>query len=120
MGAESRTQVRPERRKSPRVEVDWPVTVLTDYGSIGGQIKNITLDGVLILCEEPLRLNETYQMSILPPDKKAIGVTGKVVWSDAYCMDENEGVFGIGVCLVKISDDDRAQLNKILLKLSRE
>ena len=69
--------------------MDWPVTVLTDYGSIGGQIKNITLEGVLILCEEPLRLNETYQMSISPPDGKAIGVTGKVVWSDAYCMDEN-------------------------------
>ena len=69
----------------------------------------------MILCEEPLRLNDTYQMSILPPDHKAIGVTGKVVWSDAYCMDENDGVFGIGVCLVEISDEDRKALSDILV-----
>lgn len=104
-----------ERRKQPRIEVSWPVTVIADWGSVQGEIKNINVEGVMILCEEPLRLNDTYQMSILPPDHKAIGVTGKVVWSDAYCMDENDGVFGIGVCLVEISDEDRKALSDILV-----
>ncbi|MGD2125540.1 MAG: PilZ domain-containing protein [Desulfobacteraceae bacterium] len=108
-----------ERRKKRRIEVSWPVTVLSDYGSIEGVIKNITVDGVLILCDDPLRLNETYQMSILPPDHKAIGVSGKVVWSDAYCMDEDDSVFGIGVCLVRISDQDRKQLGGILSGLQK-
>jgi hypothetical protein len=103
-----------ERRKQPRIEVSWPVTVIADWGSVQGEIKNINVEGVMILCEEPLRLNDTYQMSILPPDHKAIGVTGKVVWSDAYCMDENDGVFGIGLCLVEISDQDRKALSDIL------
>ena len=104
-----------ERRKQPRIEVSWPVTVIADWGSVQGEIKNINVEGVMILCEEPLRLNDTYQMSILPPDHKAIGVTGKVVWSDAYCMDENDGVFGIGLCLVEISDEDRKALSDILV-----
>jgi hypothetical protein len=91
-----------ERRKQPRIEVSWPVTVIADWGSVQGEIKNINVEGVMILCEEPLR------------DHKAIGVTGKVVWSDAYCMDENDGVFGIGLCLVEISDQDRKALSDIL------
>jgi hypothetical protein len=103
-----------ERRKQPRIEVSWPVTIIADWGSVQGEIKNINVGGVMILCEEPLRLNDVYQMSILPPDREAIGVTGKVVWSDAYCMDEDDSVFGIGVCLIEISDEDRKTLGEIL------
>jgi hypothetical protein len=103
-----------ERRKQPRIEVSWPVTVVADWGSVQGEIKNINVDGVMIVCEEPLRLNDTYQMSILPPEHEAIGVKGKVVWSDAYCMDEEDGVFGIGICLIEISDENRKVLSNIL------
>jgi hypothetical protein len=103
-----------ERRKQPRIEVSWPVTVVADWGSVQGEIKNINVDGVMIVCEEPLRLNDTYQMSILPPEHEAIGVKGKVVWSDAYCMDEEDGVFGIGICLIEISDENRKALSNIL------
>jgi hypothetical protein len=53
-------------------------------------------------------------MSILPPEHEAIGVKGKVVWSDAYCMDEEDGVFGIGICLIEISDENRKALSNIL------
>lgn len=103
-----------ERRKQPRIEVSWPVTVIADWGSVQGEIKNINVDGVMIVCEEPLRLNDTYQMSILPPEHEAIGVRGKVVWSDAYCMDEEDGVFGIGICLIEISDENRKVLSDLL------
>ena len=103
-----------DRRKKPRIEVSWPVTIVADWGSVQGEIKNINVEGVMILCEEPLRLNDSYQMSILPPDHEAIGVTGKVVWSDAYCMDEEDGVFGIGACLIQISDEDRKTLGELL------
>jgi hypothetical protein len=103
-----------ERRKQPRIEVSWPVTVVADWGSVQGEINNINVDGVMIVCEEPLRLNDTYQMSILPPEHEAIGVKGKVVWSDAYCMDEEDGVFGIGICLIEISDENRKALSNIL------
>jgi hypothetical protein len=33
--------------------------------------------------------------------------TGKVIWSDQYAFDEQNSVFGMGICLVKISDADR-------------
>ena len=103
-----------ERRRVPRTEVKWPVTIVADYGTIEGEIKNITVEGILILSQDPLRLNETYRISIMPPRHGAIGVTGKIVWSDAYCMDADDSVFGIGVCLVEISPEDRRKLSDLI------
>ena len=103
-----------ERRRAPRKEVKWPVTIVADYGTIEGEIKDISVDGISILSQDPLRLNEIYRISIMPPHHEAIGVRGKVVWSDAYCMDEDDSVFGIGVCLVEISSEDRRQLSDLL------
>ena len=103
-----------ERRRAPRKEVKWPVTIVADYGTIEGEIKNITADGILILSQDPLRLNEIYRISIMPPHHEAIGVKGKVVWSDAYCMDGDDSVFGIGVCLVEISSEERRHLSNLL------
>ena len=103
-----------EKRKSPRVEVSWPITILAETGTIEGEIRNVSVDGLLIFCEEPLRLNETYRMSILPGKHHAIGVSGRVVWADAYCMDEDNTAFGVGVCLVQLTDEDREALRSLI------
>jgi hypothetical protein len=103
-----------EKRRSPRVEVSWPITILAETGTIEGEIRNVSVDGLLIFCEEPLRLNETYRMSILPGKHHAIGVSGKVVWADAYCMDEENTAFGVGICLVELTDEDRQALRTLI------
>ncbi len=103
-----------EKRRSPRVEVSWPITILAETGTIEGEIRNVSVDGLLIFCEEPLRLNETYRMSILPGKHHAIGVSGKVVWADAYCMDEDNTAFGVGMCLVELTDEDREALRSLI------
>jgi hypothetical protein len=107
-----------ERRKSPRKEVSWAISIVADYGTVEGEIKNISPEGVLIFCEEPLRLNETYRMSIVPAEGQSVGFVGKVIWADAYCMDEDNTAFGMGVCLVEISAEARKHLDNLLSKLS--
>jgi Tfp pilus assembly protein PilZ len=52
-------------------------------------------------------INEVFRIAILPPDRQAIGVSGKVIWSDLYAIDPNDTAVGLGVCFVKISDEDR-------------
>jgi len=103
-----------ERRKNPRVEVSWPITIVAETGTIEGEIRNISVDGLLVFCEEPLRLNEVYRMSILPGKHHAIGVSGKIVWADAYCMDEDKAAFGVGICLVELTDEDRETLRALV------
>jgi len=106
-----------ERRRHPRKEVTWPITIIAEHGTIEGEIRNITIDGLLVYCDEPLRLDETYRMSIIPDKHQAIGVTGKIVRADAYCMAEDKSVYGIGICFIEFTDRDRDVLREILAGL---
>jgi Tfp pilus assembly protein PilZ len=65
------------------------------------------LTGIYVQCDEPLRVNEDFRMAIIPPNRQAIGLTGKVVWADMYGIDEEENAFGMGVCLVQIAEEDQ-------------
>ncbi len=109
-----------ERRKNERVELQWPITILADYATVEGVTINISLDGVYIRCEEPLLLNESYRMSILPPNHDAIEVLGKVVRSEFYGMSEDNSTFGMGVCVLEISDEERNALSALLSDPSEE
>ena len=96
-----------ERRKHTRGDIRWPITVLAEHGNINGETRNISVDGLSIRCDEPLMINEVFRIAILPPDRQAIGVSGKVIWSDLYAIDPNDTAVGLGLCFVRISDEDR-------------
>ena len=101
----------------PDKEVNWPITVIAEHGTIEGEIRNVAVDGLFVFCDEPLRLNETYRMSIVTRKSAAIGVSGRVVRAEAYCMAEDDTAFGIGICFVEIPDHDREALREILAGL---
>ena len=98
---------RREKRRSNRSDVRWPVSVESEHGTIQGEIRNISLSGIYVRCDEPLRVNEDFRMAIIPPNRQAIGLTGKVVWADMYGIDEEENAFGMGICLVEIAEEDQ-------------
>ncbi len=85
-----------EKRRAKRSDVRWPVSVESEHGTIQGEIRNISLSGIYVRCDEPLRVN-----------RQAIGLTGKVVWADMYGIDHEENAFGMGVCLVEINEEDQ-------------
>jgi hypothetical protein len=96
-----------EKRKHPRIKARWPISVLIDHGTIEGETRNITVDGMFICCDKPLPLNKIFRMSIIPTNHEAVEVTGKVLWSDFYGIDNENTTLGMGICFVKISDRDR-------------
>jgi len=103
-----------ERRKHQRRQVTWPVNVFTDHGTIEGETQNISTDGVFISCDEPLALNENYRIGIIPPDHQIIDITGKVVWSDLYGIDENNTAVGMGLCFVELPNFDHNFLDSVV------
>ena len=103
-----------DKRKHPRVNARWPVTVFTDQGEIDGETINISLEGIAICCDEPLHLNRIFRISIITLDDHIIQVFGKVVWSDVYGMDDQETEIGMGVCFVEVSDKDRHIINDVI------
>ncbi len=104
-----------ERQEHAEKELQWPITILAEQGTIEGITIDVSDDGILIRCEEPLLLKETYRMSILPPNHEAIGVIAKVISSEFYGMGEDNATFGMGVCQVQVPDEDLRFLNELVL-----
>jgi hypothetical protein len=83
-----------ERRLQPRVEVTWPVTMLTSEGAIRGETRDISMQGAYIYCDQPLPLFERFVLSVKAP-AASMQVMAQVVWSDnspAHQVDEPPGM----------------------------
>jgi hypothetical protein len=101
-----------EKRKLPRIEVRWPVALITQKGSVEGEARNISVDGVFILFKhsiENLALNDTYLLLMDPAGEK-IEVMGKLVWSNVDIPP------GMGFCFVEVSEGDRERLREAIQK----
>lgn len=85
-----------ERRLQPRVEVRWPVTMLTSEGAIQGETKDISMQGAFIYCDKPLPLSERVVLSVKAP-AASMQVMAQVVWSSNSSSDNKDELFGIGV-----------------------
>lgn len=105
---------RTESREHPRIEARWPITIITDQSTIEGETRNISVDGISFFCEKPIRLNKIYRMSISPPNHQIIELTGKVIWSDLYGVDDEDTAVALGVCFIKISNDDRHFIDEVV------
>lgn len=105
-----------DKRKHPRVEVNWPITIYFEDEKIEGESRNISAEGLFICSERPLPLKKILRISINPPDHQAIGLSGEIVWSDMYGIDGGGklDVYGIGICLVELSDEDKNIIKTVL------
>jgi len=103
-----------EKRKLPRIEVNWPVEAFLDDRIIEGTVKNITLKGLFVCFEAPLTLKEKFRLSVFPSDDKVINIVGKIVWSNSYAIAEENVPVCIGLSFVKISTEDINSLKEIL------
>ena len=106
-----------ERRQFPRVEVSWPVTMLTAQGPIHGEITNISLGGAFVHCLEEPDASEPFRMVITVPDsRRFIRATARVARSNIYNPDDVDELSGIGVRFVDISEDDRQYIRELVAK----
>jgi len=105
-----------EKRKSPRTEVHWPVTIMTDRGAIEGEARNISAEGVFILFDDStgsLSPPKTYRL-LMKPDEEEIEVTGSLVWSS------RDVHLGKGFCFVGFNERDRRRLRKAIRKYAEK
>lgn len=105
-----------EARKLPRIEVRWPVTLMMENGSVKGEIKNISAEGVYIQFKhsfEEMPTNVAYRLLIHPPGEQII-VSGKLVWSNLDILPE------MGFCFLEFSEGDRELLIEAIQKYAGE
>lgn len=102
-----------ERRQHPRVIVNWPVVVNIPGGSLEGEVKDISIGGVCVLCPEEPAHGDNFRILLKPSEQQALSVIGEKVWSDT--IDIGYGtVFGIGIRFTYISPVDRQFIAKVV------
>ena len=105
-----------EKRRHPRIPVRWPVTIITEEGTIEGESRNITVAGVFVHCQEEIHENEVHQLIIKIPKQESILVKGRVAWSNFDSMEETGNYRGMGFSFIEISEDDRVILADVITR----
>jgi len=103
-----------EKRKAPRINVTWPITIITSQGTIEGESRNITPSGIFIHCKKKLPEDEVYQMIIKLPNGKQIIVRGQRVWSNLNGRDDTGSLVNMGFSFIKMSDEDQKVLRTVI------
>ena len=97
-----------EKRQRPRARVSWQVTIRSSQGDLSGETLNVTVDGALVLCREPLEPNDTIEMVMnVPALVSPLRIPARVIHSN-ICDPEDETLcYEIGVRFTEISKKDR-------------
>ena len=101
-----------EKRKFPRTEVRWPVTIMTETGAVEGEARNISVEGAFILfthSTENLAPPNSYRL-LMKPDGEEIEVMGSLVWSS------RDAHLGKSFCFVGFNERDRRRSCKAIRK----
>jgi hypothetical protein len=102
--AKLRQKVGEEKRQHPRVDINWPVTIETTYGTIEAEVKNISLGGAFICCKKPLEIKKVFRMTMIGPENEPLIATAQVAWSNANVPEEKVVNRGMGVRFINMSD----------------
>ena len=109
--ATSTSVAKAERRKSPRAEVSWPVSMITPQGLLEGQIKDISRGGALIQCAELPQTDEPLELSIEIPDHLlGISATVEKVRLNIDDSDKDFPSYDLAVRFLGIDVDQRKHL----------
>jgi c-di-GMP-binding flagellar brake protein YcgR len=103
-----------EKRGSHRSDIRWPVSLVTDQGTIQGEIVNISLAGAFLLCEQPLASNQRFGLIIRTPDRSPVEMTGEVVRSNIPDPEGKERECKAGIRFVDVSEEKERELYKAI------
>jgi hypothetical protein len=67
-----------EKRKHPRVEVKWPITMMTTDGDANGIVENISSGGAYIRTRKLLSNNDLIVMGVLGLKRELLWIGAEV------------------------------------------
>ena len=104
-----------EKRIDPRIEVGWPVTMMTAEVDIDGEIENISAGGAYIRCGMLLLENDVFVMGIWDLEGEPLWIGAEVVWTNVTLTpDPGPAPIGMGVRFTTISEENRQFLANVL------
>ena len=102
-----------ERRNYPRVKIKLPVVKMAGNGLISGEIRDLSMGGAFIRCQEILNCNEKFHM-VISAKGRLMSIIGEVVWQDIKKIKNNAAMGGMGVQFKQIFSGDRRFLRQVI------
>ena len=100
----------------PKVDVKYPVIVLTADGQMQGETKNISTHQAFVRCKDPLRLYDVASMSIHFSKDESILAEAEVIWSNRYGPDDEITPRGMVVRFTRLSPKERKRLESAVFQ----
>ncbi len=105
-----------EKRKHPRTDVSWPVSMETSHGSVAAEVKNISVGGAFVCCQRPLPTGEVFHLTMLVPGGERLTAIAQVVWSNIDIPEKEVILRGMGVRFIKMSDQHFRLVERLFKK----
>ena len=108
------------KREHSRVEVSWPVTMLTSKQLIIGELKNISESGALISCQEVPSSEETLKLRFEITDLFYVSATVENVRFNVDDSPSGSITYYLAVRFIEITEDERRMLCNAIEQETRE
>ena len=105
-----------QRRKNLRINIAWPVVVITPNGILDGETQNLSLGGAALRCRQVPDLSDSFRVVLKPSERKILLATAEIIWSD-ICIDKTTSC-AMGVRFTFMLDNDRQFINDAISSLS--
>jgi Tfp pilus assembly protein PilZ len=112
-----------EKRRHPRVEISWPAFLEKAEQRQEVQLKDISLGGAFVICQEPLALQDQFKVTFILPDQGYLQLNAEVVWSNVNMPSDKVVNRGMGIRFINNEEKQRQILQdaiSVALKESGE
>lgn len=110
-----------ERRRHPRIVVNWPVIVVTPQLYIGGEAANISIGGANIRCTTDPKGSGLLRMAFqIPAREEFLQVIGVVAWSNSYEEIDDFYSWETGIRFTSFIGDGRKYLFDVITDISNQ
>ena len=105
-----------EKRRYPRVEVNWPFTIKTPQGPVATVMKDISAGGAYFLGQESFPRDEKFPLSDmhLRSSKLGLSIGAKVIRSSIHYLENEIVSFGIGVRFARLSPEAQRLISTLI------
>jgi len=108
-----------QRRNHRRVDVEWPVIMMTPEGDMDGTIENISAGGAYIRCGTLLSKNDLFILAIMSQDREWSWIGAEVVWIDIPLSPDEEAIpVGMGIRFINLTSEDLQFLSEAVARYS--
>ena len=107
-------------RRHTRQQRPWSAAMEIGPASIKVRLKNISLGGAFVICNEPVHLNKKLRIYIEVPNQDSFALNAEVVWSNMNVPESKVVHRGLGIKFVQNTATARNRLEEALSDKSME